>query len=89
PMAIYKNAEMAVIGGASWIAVHGRTKTQGYRPPAYWNAIGDLTRNFPIPIVANGEIWTIEDFHRCREVTNTKHFMIGRGALANPLLAQE
>ncbi len=89
PTSIYKNADMALQGGASWITVHGRTKSQGYKPPAYWEAIGDLVKSFPIPIVANGEIWTIDDFRRCRDVTNAKHYMIGRGALANPLLVQQ
>jgi tRNA-dihydrouridine synthase C len=89
PKAIYKNAEMALEGGASWITVHGRTKTQGYKPPAYWDAIGDLVRSLPIPVVANGEIWTMDDFRRCQEITGAKHFMLGRGALANPLLVQQ
>ena len=40
-----------------------------------------------IPVVANGDIWNLSDFRRCREETSCHHFMIGRGALANPNLS--
>jgi tRNA-dihydrouridine synthase C len=38
--------------------------------------------------VANGEIWTVEDIRRCRDETGCQHFMLGRGALASPMLAR-
>jgi tRNA-dihydrouridine synthase C len=84
--AIYENAEMAAEGGASWITIHGRTRVAGYAPPAYWRPIGVVRERLGIPVVANGDIWTIEDFRRCREETGCSHFMLGRGALANPAL---
>lgn len=83
---VHRNAEAAARGGASWLTIHARTKTQGYRPPAYWEHVGDVRRALGIPVVANGEIWTIEDFKRCRDVTGCNRFMIGRGALADPWL---
>lgn len=83
---IHLNAERAAEGGASWITIHGRTKTQGYKPPAYWKPIGEVRKALDIPVVANGEIWTIDDFNRCREETGAEHFMLGRGALADPSL---
>ncbi len=86
PTAIHRNAEQAERAGASWITIHGRTKEQGYRPPAYWAPIGEVRRNLSIPVVANGDIWTREDFLRCREESGCQHFMLGRGALANPAL---
>jgi tRNA-dihydrouridine synthase C len=89
PNDLLENAKRAVNGGASWIAVHGRTKFQGYTPPAYWKPIGELRRAISIPVIANGEIWNMEDFYRCREETGCEHFMLGRGALANPFLAQQ
>jgi tRNA-dihydrouridine synthase C len=85
--AIHENAERAAEGGASWITIHGRTKEQGYRPPAYWGPIGAVRRRLSIPVVANGEIWSVDDFRRCREETGCEHYMLGRGALANPWLA--
>lgn len=86
---IFINAENAALGGASWITIHGRTKMQGYTPPAYWQNIGKVREMLDIPVVANGDIWTREDFLRCRDQTGCKHFMIGRGALANPVLARQ
>jgi tRNA-dihydrouridine synthase C len=86
--AIHLNAERAAEGGADWITIHGRTKVQGYTPPAYWGPIGEVRRRLGIPVVANGEIWTLEDFRRCRDETGAEHFMIGRGALADPELAR-
>lgn len=88
PSMIDENARRAEQGGASWITIHGRTKTQGYQPPAYWQPIGRVKRALSIPVVANGEIFTLEDFKRCREETGSLHFMIGRGALAVPTLAR-
>lgn len=84
---IHENADRAADAGASWITIHGRTKTQGYAPPAYWGPIGAVNRRLAIPVVANGDIWTREDFQRCREESGCEHFMLGRGAMANPLLA--
>jgi tRNA-dihydrouridine synthase C len=89
PKAVHENARRAEQGGAAWIAIHGRTKTQGYIPPAYWQPIGEVTRALSIPVIANGEIFSIEDFRRCREETGAIHFMIGRGALAKPHLASQ
>lgn len=87
--AIHENARQAEAGGASWITIHGRTKEQGYRPPAYWGPIGQVKRALKIPVVANGDIWTLADFKQCRLETGCEHFMIGRGALANPLLSKQ
>jgi tRNA-dihydrouridine synthase C len=89
PEAIHENAKRAEQAGASWITIHGRTKTQGYIPPAYWKPIGKVRASLSIPVVANGEIWTMEDFNKCREETGSIHFMIGRAALARPNLAKQ
>jgi tRNA-dihydrouridine synthase C len=50
--------------------------------------IGAVRSRLGIPIVANGEIWTVEDIRRCREETGCQHFMLGRGVLASPTLAR-
>ena len=76
-------------GGASWLAVHARTKTDGYRPPAYWEYIARIREELKIPVIANGEIWCREDFERCALVTGCEYFMMGRGAIARPQLFQE
>ncbi len=89
PQAVYKNSEMVFKAGADWLTIHARTRNQGYRPPVFWEMIGDVNRNSPIPIIANGDIWSLEDFKRCRELTQCEHYMLGRGLLLNPILAHE
>jgi tRNA-dihydrouridine synthase C len=86
--AIHVNAERAAEGGANWLTIHARTRTQGYRPPAYWKPIGEVRRRLGIPVVANGEIWTLDDLRRCRDETGCQHFMLGRGVVADPTLAR-
>ena len=85
--AIDENAQRAAAGGASWITIHGRTRVQNYAPPAYWEPIGRVRAALDIPVVANGEIMTLDGFRRCRDITGCEHFMLGRAALANPPLA--
>jgi tRNA-dihydrouridine synthase C len=75
--------------GASELVVHARTKAHGYRPPAYWDRIADVRQCVSLPMVANGEIWTLADALRCREVTGCKDLMIGRGMVSHPGLALE
>lgn len=83
---IDENAAMAVEGGAAWLTIHARTRTQGYQPPVYWEPIRRVREALPVPVVANGDIRSLEDFYRCRDATGCRHFMIGRGALIDPLL---
>jgi tRNA-dihydrouridine synthase C len=71
-------------GGAGELVVHGRTKAQAYRPPAYWERIADIREAVNIPVVANGEIWTVDDARRCREESGCDMLMIGRGAVRDP-----
>ncbi|WP_237068417.1 tRNA dihydrouridine synthase [Microbulbifer guangxiensis] len=78
------NARAAENGGASELAVHARSKVDGYRPPAYWEYIGEIREALAIPVVANGDIWTVEEFRRCRAVTGCDAFMFGRSLLARP-----
>jgi tRNA-dihydrouridine synthase C len=80
-------AQALADGGAAEIVVHARTRTDGYRPPAYWEWIARIREHVRIPVIANGEIWSVEDAHRCRAVTGCNDLMLGRGAVANPALA--
>ncbi|ESP90320.1 tRNA-dihydrouridine synthase [Pseudoalteromonas luteoviolacea 2ta16] len=73
--------------GASSLAIHARTKRDGYKPPAYWEKIPPLLKRLSIPVVANGEIWQIEDALRCQQQSQCEDLMLGRGALATPDLA--
>jgi tRNA-dihydrouridine synthase C len=80
-------AQAIEAAGASDLVVHARTKAHGYRPPAYWDRIADLRQHVRLPIVANGEIWTVADALRCCEVTGCDRLMIGRGMVTDPGLA--
>lgn len=86
---IFENAPMAVEGGAAWLTLHARTRTQRYDPPVFWPHLGRVREMVGVPVVANGDIFTFDDFLKCREVTGCEHFMIGRGALATPGLATQ
>lgn len=80
-------AQAMADNGACEIVVHARTKQDGYRPPAYWEQIPAIQAAVSVPIVANGEIWTLEDARRCRAVSGCDALMLGRGMVADPGLA--
>lgn len=74
--------------GADWLTIHARTKTQGYKPPAYWDKIQNFN-TLHIPVIANGEIWNAEHAQNCMVQSGTTHLMLGRGAVTRPdLIAQ-
>ena len=81
-------AQAIADAGASEIVVHARTKAHGYRPPAYWERVADVQSAVSIPVIANGEIWTVADALRCREVSGCKDIMLGRGMVTDPGLAR-
>jgi tRNA-dihydrouridine synthase C len=74
-------------GGACELVVHGRTKLQAYKPPAFWGSIGRIRQVLTIPVVANGEIWTAADALQCQAESGCEHVMLGRGMVAAPGLA--
>jgi tRNA-dihydrouridine synthase C len=81
------NAQAIVDGGADELVVHARTKLDGYRPPAYWEQIARVREAVPMPVVANGEVWTVDDARRCLSVSGCSAIMLGRGIVADPGLA--
>ncbi len=82
------NGRGLLAAGATWLTVHARTKDDGYRPPAHWHEIARLREIAgSTPVLANGEIWTVEDHARCRAESGCKDVMLGRGAVASPGLA--
>ncbi len=82
-----ENAQAVEAAGASMLCIHARTKVEGYKPPAHWEWIAKVKEQVTIPIMANGEIWTIKDFDTCRQVSGCDDIMLGRGAVATPDLA--
>ena len=82
------NACAIAEAGASELVVHARTKTEGYKPPAYWDWIAKIKRHIDIPVIANGEIWNAENAVQCQQQSLCNSLMLGRGALALPNLAR-
>ena len=81
------NALAIEAAGASELTVHARTKAHGYRPPAYWDRIAAIRSAVRIPVVANGEVWTVADAQRCLAESGCDALMLGRGIVADPGLA--
>ncbi len=75
-------------GGVDEIAVHARTKLDGYRPPARWEWIARIRETVRLPVIANGEVWSLADYQAIRAATGCPDVMLGRGAVADPLLAR-
>ncbi len=73
--------------GAAELVVHARTKVHGYRPPAYWDRLALIREAVAVPVVANGEMWTVDDARRCLAQSGCDALMLGRGMVADPGLA--
>lgn len=81
------NAHAIAEAGANELCVHARSRADGYKPPAYWSYIANIVDAVSIPVIANGEIWSVDDFARCKAQSNCEDFMLGRGLVACPDLA--
>ncbi|QBX79205.1 tRNA dihydrouridine(16) synthase DusC [Citrobacter tructae] len=85
----FEIADAVQQAGASELAVHGRTKEQGYKAEYInWQAIGEICQRLTIPVIANGEIWDWQSAQDCMAVTGCDALMIGRGALNIPNLSR-
>jgi tRNA-dihydrouridine synthase C len=76
-------------GGAASLVVHARTKEDGYRPQVRWEWLAHIREAIQIPVIANGEVWNVADYHALRAVSGCGDVMLGRGAVADPLLASK
>lgn len=81
--------QVAAQSGVSWVAIHGRTRAQGYAGLADWEIIRETAIASSIPILGNGDIITAEQAARRIEDGYCHAVMIGRGALKNPWIFQE
>ncbi|HRJ10199.1 MAG TPA: tRNA dihydrouridine synthase DusB [Prosthecobacter sp.] len=75
--------------GIQAIAVHGRTRAQGYSGLADWEVISEVAGAVKIPVIGNGDIATGADVEVRRAQTGVAGVMIGRAAMANPWVFQE
>lgn len=86
---VLENARAIEEAGASHLVVHARTKEDGYRLPAHWEWIAKVRATVQIPVIANGDIWSLAAYQRCCEVSGAEAVMLGRGALRTPTLGLE
>ncbi len=82
-------AKMCEDAGASAITVHGRTTKQGYSGIVDYETIAKVKQAVSIPVFANGDCKSKEDFEKIIESTKADGVMIGRGALGSPEIFQE
>src|SRR5690606_29725085 len=74
--------------GVEAITIHGRTRDQMYQGLANWDAIASAVEFSPVPIIGNGDIWSVEDIDRMFKHTGCYAVMMGRGALKTPWMAR-
>lgn len=77
-------ARVAAEVGCAWIAIHGRTRAQGYRGYADWDLIREVAQGVAIPVIGNGDILEASEAERRLQETGCAAVMIGRGALRDP-----
>ncbi|MBE7459495.1 MAG: tRNA-dihydrouridine synthase [Zoogloeaceae bacterium] len=75
-------------GGAQELAVHARTKADGYRPQVRWEWVARIREAVAVPVIANGEVWNVAGWRAIRAATGCEDVMLGRGAVADPFLAE-
>ncbi len=82
-------ARAAEQAGAAAVALHGRTRAQGYSGHARWELIGDVKRAVSIPVLGSGDVWTAADALRMRAETGCDAVLVARGAMGNPWIFRE
>jgi len=75
--------------GIDAITVHGRTREQMYDGKADWDIIKSVKASVSVPVIGNGDIFSIEDAIRIKETTSCDAIMIARGAMGNPWIFRE
>ncbi len=80
---VVKVAEEA---GIVWVAIHGRTRAQGYSGEADWDFIADVKAKSRLPIIGNGDLTTPEKAVEKLKYSGVDAVLIGRGALRNPFI---
>lgn len=80
---------IAAESGVEWVAIHGRTRAQGYSGLADWELIREVSHNSSIPILGNGDLVTAVDAKKKLDLAYCHAVMIGRGALKNPWIFRE
>ena len=88
-LTIHECVRAATNAGCEWVAIHGRTRTQGYEGRADWDLIREVKAEARIPIIGNGDIRDAAKARQCLKEAGVDAVMIGRGALRNPWIFLE
>ncbi|MBX4266403.1 tRNA dihydrouridine synthase DusB [Clostridium estertheticum] len=75
--------------GIDAIAVHGRTREQMYEGKADWDIIKAVKESVKVPVIGNGDIFSVDDAIRIKDITGCDAIMIARGAMGNPWIFRE
>ena len=75
--------------GAQMITIHGRTRAQGYNGAAKWEWIRRVKEILSIPVIGNGDIFSVDSAVRCLEETGADGVMCSRGTMGYPFLVGE
>jgi nifR3 family TIM-barrel protein len=75
--------------GAKMLTLHARTRAQGYNGTAKWEWIALVKQALSIPVIANGDIFSVEAAIKCLEITQADGVMCSRGTLGYPFLVGE
>jgi tRNA-dihydrouridine synthase B len=79
-------ARRAASLGAAAVTVHGRTRQQFYKGSADWTAIAATVESIACPVIANGDVGSLEDARRCLSASGAAAVMVGRAAVGRPWL---
>ncbi|MCJ8277191.1 MAG: tRNA-dihydrouridine synthase family protein, partial [Bdellovibrionales bacterium] len=82
-------AQLAFDEGVTWVAIHGRTRSQAYNGQADWDYIAGIKRNAPLPIIGNGDITSATIANNRLKESGCDGVMIGRGCLKNPWIFKQ
>jgi nifR3 family TIM-barrel protein len=82
-------ARAAESGGASAVALHGRTRSQGYAGRADWSLIRAVKEAVSIPVLGSGDVWSAADALRMRRETGCDAVLVARGACGNPWIFRD
>ena len=82
-------ARAAEAGGASAVALHGRTRAQGYSGLADWSLIRAVKEAVSIPVLGSGDVWSASDALRMRRETGCDAVLVARGACGNPWIFRD
>ncbi len=88
-LTIHECVAAAQNAGCEWVAIHGRTRVQGYQGLADWDLMAEVKQRTTLPIIGNGDIRDAERAQTLLRNTGVDAVMIGRGALRNPWIFKQ